>query len=583
MEKKALFAPVWRHWKHAFREYRSLVIGTMASYGVTTYLNDVYKATLWQRIVDQLGKHQNPFGLFMWIPIVGIITFFINRIGDYCITRSESGIIKYLKDYALERIVNYETNFFISNFAGSIVAKARRFATVSEQVYDDFAFIILRVFVVLTGVFLVALHTIPIVGFILLGWSVIFGYVAYRFSKYRSPHDLASAEADSDTTGHQSDIIGASQMIQAYSREYVEFGNFTNTTEIEHQKRLKKWLIKNRQWAVSAILVLLLEGILMYLVIEKSIEGQISVGVVVLVQSYIASVSGYMWQFGRSIANVQNNFADANEMAVLLSEKMDMQAKVFKPTKRASDIHSFTINFSNIHFTYPEKAEKVLHGTSFVLEEGKRYGMVGKTGSGKSTITRLLIRQHDIESGDGVITIGGVSIYDVSKSDLCSLISWVPQDPHFPFRTIRDIISFGNSKASEEKIIHAAKQAACHDFIVKLEKGYDTNVGERGVKLSGGERQRLALAAAILKDAPIFILDEPTSALDSETEDAIQNVLSGMPNKTMIVIAHRLSTVAELDEILVLRDGNISERGSHADLIYKNGQYASLWKKQFRY
>lgn len=584
MEKKELFAPVWRHWKHAFYRYRWLVVGTMVSYGITTFLNDVYKATVWQRIIDALGQHKNPFHLFLTIPVIIIVSWFINRFGDYCITRSESNIIRYLKNYALEHILTYDTNFFLNTFIGSVVAKARRFASVSEQVYDEFAFTVLRVFVILTGVFVIALRTVPIVGFVLLGWSILFGLTSWYLSKLRTPYDLQSARADSYTTGHLSDIVGAVHMVHSYAREKHEYENFKETSQLEHDHRYRKWLRKNVQGAVQAVLVIILELTLMYLVVKKASDGIISVGTVVLVQSFIASVASYMWNFGRSIATVRNAFADAQEMAVILSEKMADAESRNKPSCSTESMQSYDIDFSQVQFSYPQRSISVLNDVSFTLEAGKRYGVIGKTGSGKTTITRLLLRQFDLVGNSGSIRIGGISIYDLPVHELRQLISYVPQDPHFPFRTVREIIAFGKPDATDEEIIQAAKKASCYDFIIEhLEYGFETKVGEQGVKLSGGQRQRLAIAAALLKDAPILILDEPTAALDSETEEAIQMVLKTMKGKTMIVIAHRLTTVAELDEIIVLKNGTVAERGSHSNLLSENGVYASFWKKQFHY
>ena len=582
MKRKQLFAPVWRHWKHAFAKYRWFIVGTMLAYGTTTYIDSVYKATLWRKIIDQLGLHQNPLSLFLTIPILGIICWFINRFGDYCIVVSESNIIRYLKNYAVQHLLSYDTNFFLNSFTGSIVAKTRRFAANSEFVYDEFAFVVLKVIVILTGIFIVALNTIPIVAFVLLGWAIIFGCVSLYFSRLRTPYDLIAADADSHTTGHLSDIVGAIHMVHSYTREQQEYENFTKTTQTEHDKRSNAWLKSNTQWAVQAVLILALETILMYLVINHARTGTISVGTVVLVQSYTASVASYMWAFGRCLTKVRNALADAHEMVELLSEKESSISSELKASHTLRTITSHEILFSHVCFAYKKRAQLVLNDVSLILESGKRYGVVGRTGSGKTTITRLLLRQFELQESGGEICIDGVSIATVTKRELRALISYVPQDPHFPFRTVREIIAFGNPEATNEEIIHAAKQAECHDFIIEhLEYGYDTKVGERGIKLSGGQRQRLAIAAAFLKNAPILILDEPTAALDSETEEAIQRVLKKMEGKTLIVIAHRLSTVAELDEIIVLKNGSVIEKGSHSCLISQNGAYASFWKKQF--
>ena len=583
MEKKQLLAPVWRHWKHAFYKYRWYAIGTLVFYGLTTYLNDVYKVTIWRQIIDSIGKHNDPMPYFVMIPIVGIICWIINRFGDWCLTRAESNIIRFLKNYALERLVCFDTNFFLNTFAGSIGAKAKRFATSSESVFDEMAFTMIRVVIILSGIFFVAMKIVPIAGFILLAWASVFGFLAWYLSRLRTPHDLASANADTHTTGHLSDIIASVHLIHSYVREEAEYEQFTDTTSSEHTFRFRAWWHGNRQWAVQAMLVLILELALMYYVISQAILGIVSVGTVMLVQSFISTVSGYMWMFGRSLTKLRNALADAHEMAELMTEKEPtvFEAQLFDDSQKIID-HS--VAFNNVKFHYPDRIQTVLSDVTFTIPSGSRFGVIGTTGSGKTTITRLLLRQFELSKDCGDIVIGGVSISKLSRDDVRKMISYVPQDPQFPFRSVRDIIALGKHDATDEEIIEAAKKASCHDFIIEqLDYGYNTKVGERGVKLSGGQRQRLAIAAAFLKDALIIILDEPTAALDSETEEAIQQVLKTMKNKTLIVIAHRLTTIAELDEIIVLKNGSVCEQGSHRFLIEKNGVYASFWKKQFHH
>ncbi len=580
-KKQELFAPVWRHWKNAFLEYRWLFIGTTLLYGTSTYLNDVYKITVWKRIIDCLSEHKNPMSLFVLIPIIGIVSWFFNRSADHFLARGEANIIRYLKNYAFQRILNYDTNFFLNAFVGSIVSDAKKFATTTESVYDQFQFTLLRVFVILSGVFIVSLKLFPFVGFILIGWAFVFGLMTWYFLKKRTSYDKELTKADTHTAGVMNDIVGSIHMIHSYTREKEEYVGFEKTTDSENKERLKTWMFGNYQWAVQAIWVLLLEIFLMYFVIQKAIHGEISIGSVVLAQSFVASVSSYMWSFGKSLTAIRTCFAEASEMSKTLNEKEENQENEINDFVSIEEVKNYDINFSNVSFSYPNRNVMVLKEISFDLKAGKRYGMVGRTGSGKTTITRLLLKQFNI--AEGCISIGGISISQISKYDFLRLISYVPQDPHFPFRTVREIISFGKPGASKEEIVEAAKKAACHDFIMSdLENGYETLVGERGVKLSGGQRQRLAIAAAFLRDAPIFIFDEPTSALDSETEEVIQKVLKDMEGKTMIVIAHRLSTVSELDEIIVLENGNIKEKGTHSELLEKkNGVYNGFWKKQF--
>ena len=214
------------------------------------------------------------------------------------------------------------------------------------------------------------------------------------------------------------------------------------------------------------------------------------------------------------------------------------------------------------------------------MAHGERIGLVGVSGSGKTTLTKLLLRFADVQKGE--ILVSGQNIKDVTQESLRKNIAYVPQETSLFHRTIAENIAYGKPGATMQEIIWAAKQANADEFIQDLPKGYETLVGERGIKLSGGQRQRIAIARAILKDAPILVLDEATSALDSESEALIQDALEKlMKGRTSIVIAHRLSTVAGLDRIVVMANGKIVEQGKHADLLQReNGVYAGLWGRQ---
>ncbi len=236
------------------------------------------------------------------------------------------------------------------------------------------------------------------------------------------------------------------------------------------------------------------------------------------------------------------------------------------------------LEFKNVSFSYNTGPE-VLHGLDLEVRPGKTLALVGSTGSGKSTLVKLLLRFYDATKGE--ITLDGKPLKSFTLKSLRSLISYVHQDTYLFHGTVMENIAYGSFGATEEKIIEAAKMAEAHDFILKLTDGYHTIVGERGQKLSGGQRQRLAIARAILKDAPLFIFDEATSSVDNETEAAIQRSLELITrNKTTIVIAHRLSTIVGADRIYVLDQGRVVESGKHQDLINATGVYADLWKVQ---
>jgi ABC-type multidrug transport system fused ATPase/permease subunit len=269
-------------------------------------------------------------------------------------------------------------------------------------------------------------------------------------------------------------------------------------------------------------------------------------------------------------------FADANEMIEIFDTPHSVMDA---PNARPLIVDKGQIRLENVSFGFSEE-RVILRDFNLTVTAGEKIALVGPSGAGKSTVTKLLLRMYDVTSGS--IRVDGQNIAEVTQESLRDTISFVPQEPILFHRSLRDNIRYGRPDATDEEVIAAAKKAHCHEFIEGLSEGYETHVGERGVKLSGGERQRVAIARAILKNAPILILDEATSALDSESEALIQDALRVlMEGKTVIVIAHRLSTIMTMDRIVVIEGGKIAAEGTHDELVAnKGGLYQKLWSIQ---
>jgi ATP-binding cassette subfamily B protein len=302
----------------------------------------------------------------------------------------------------------------------------------------------------------------------------------------------------------------------------------------------------------------------------------ISLPLMILLQNYLFRLVDSMWSFGSIVRTYYESFADAEEMIVILNTPYEVLDQAKKDLKNVKG----EVSFENVTYVYDNNNSKVLDNFSLTIPAGQKVAIIGSSGAGKTTFVRLLMRLFNLNSGK--ILIDGVDISEISQENLREKISFVPQEPVLFHRTLMENIRYGRRNATDEEVFEAAHMAHCDDFIDKLPNGYETFVGERGVKLSGGERQRVAIARAILKNSPILILDEATSSLDSHSESLIQDALHKLvQGKTTIVIAHRLSTIREMDRIIVVEKGKIIEDGTHEKLIkQEKGLYKKLWDLQ---
>ena len=499
------------------------------------------------------------------------------RIAASFIARAEIRGMEALYIEAMDELLAKDLAFFQDNFAGSLTKRALGYARRFEDVFDVFCFQVIANSIPLAFVTVVLWRYSPLLIVTLLG--MLGATFAMVFPMIRQRQRLVGLreEASNKLAGHVADSIANAETVRAFAREPDEARIHARNVGDYGTKTLNTWNYQNlRVDMVTSPMYVLTNTLGLIVALTASGGTGASLGTVFITFSYYAAVTRVMWEFNRIYRNLEGAMTDAAQFAELL---LDPPAVSDAAEIEAFAPGNFAVELRNVSFRYSPAQPLLFENFSLRIEPDSRVGLVGRSGGGKTTLTRLLLRFADVESGE--ILVGGQPIDRVPQAALRRAVGYVPQDPSMFHRSIADNIRVGRPGASDADVRRAAHLAHAAEFIAALPSGYDTLVGERGVKLSGGQRQRVAIARAILKDAPILILDEATSSLDSESEGLIQEALwTLMARRTAIVIAHRLSTVKRMDRLIVLERGRIIEEGSHDALLKHGGLYASLWEHQ---
>lgn len=470
----------------------------------------------------------------------------------------------------------HSVSFFHNNFVGSLVKKVNRFPGSFVGLTDLMVFEVLPL--ILNTLFVIIVLTVKHwqLGLGIIAWVILYVLLNYWFSLYKLKFDLRRSEADSKITGYLADTITNQQNIKLFGGYQKENAGFKDIVEVWRRLRKFTWDISSHFESFQGLSMFLTELAVFYVAIRLWQKGLVTIGDFVLLQVYLINIFHRFWDFGRLVRRYYELVADANEMTEILETPHQITNTL---TAKPLQVLSGAITFKDVIFSYTG-AGKVFNKFNLEILPHERVALVGPSGAGKSTVIHLLLRNYDLDGGS--IKIDNQKIGQATLESLRENIALVPQDPILFHRSLLENIRYGRHSASDGEVLEAAKLAHAHEFIEQFPEGYETLVGERGVKLSGGERQRIAIARAILKNAPILILDEATSSLDSESEHVIQEALDRlMKEKTVIVIAHRLSTIMKADRVIVLANGQIAEQGSHAELLKQTGGlYSRLWQRQ---
>jgi ATP-binding cassette subfamily B protein len=480
-----------------------------------------------------------------------------------------------ITQYMMQHMLKHSYSYYQYNFAGSLANKINDVSygvpQVVEITMNSFITNLMAIAIAMIVMFTVR----PTICFMFVLWIIIFLLGSYYFAK--KAHALSDHTSDlrSQLTGKIVDILGNMNVVRLFANRNREEQNIKHwiNDNITAERAFDWVLIK--MFALQSLSFVVLQALTLAYLIYAREHNWITIGDFALVLTINIYIVDSLWNIGQQFNQFSEQLGKVSQGLRIVFNDHEIKDLPHAPALTAPQ---GKIQFNDVGFLY-QKSSPLFEHLNVVIQAGESVGLVGYSGSGKTTFANLILRLFDVQQG--VILIDGQDIKTVEQDSLRAQISLIPQDPTLFHRSLMENIRYGNINATDAEVMNAAKQAYADDFIMSLPEGYQSLVGERGIKLSGGQRQRIAIARAILKNSPILILDEATSALDSVTEGFIQkSILALMQKRTTLVIAHRLSTLLHMDRILVFNEGKIIEEGTHTGLLAQNGFYAKLWQAQ---
>jgi ATP-binding cassette subfamily B protein len=575
--------PNWKSFNlyiHYWRRWPLLAIGSFLFSLILAFEATIVPLFVALVLGRYIATHTIDVGLMVAVGFFQLVMLLLGYIFDkWALQMLHLNVEKALYEDCFEYLVYQDYAFFANRFSGSLVTQASRLVK-SYTVFTDTIFFDLlpQLVSVLIALGIMIYYSPPIGLAVLVVWLISM-YAVAVFALRRLSMRRAAVRKESEQVGELADTITNALTVKTFAAEKREIQRYSRINGLRASLFIRSWHRAVRNGWIIQTVCAVLQMIVFIGGILAVAHHTLGIATFLLFQIYIF----------RIIYNISNSSFIARQLEVIAGDGEEMiqlleQPPLVQDRPHAAQLHvrHGGIVFQDMSFHYTDSdgsALPLFDNFNLEIKSGQKVGLVGPSGGGKTTITRLLLRFMDIQAGE--ITIDGQNIRDVAQQQLRQSIAYVPQEPLLFHRSIKENISYGKPSATDAEIIAVAKKAFADEFIQELTHGYDTLVGERGVKLSGGQRQRIAIARAMLTDAPILILDEATSALDSESEKLIQKALWRlMKDKTAVVIAHRLSTIQRMDRIIVLDKGAVVEDGSHATLLEEDALYARLWSHQ---
>lgn len=562
------------------RDYRLpaiLFVTAALAAGLWSPLNSYFIKQLINALPHSMSHHGGDLVLWGSLIVLNFIVFdnITWRVVGYLCYKYEGQIKNTMTKTLLNYVLDSSHQFFQDNLSGRIASHITTFSENAGMIVSNLSRDLFRGISLLLGS-LVASFTVNVTFTVVIGvWMLLFGFLSVCMSQRFIRLSDTQAKNESMVSGQLVDIIANHGNVRLFSRKGYELSR----AERFFGKLLKSFKAQEGfavfMLGVQGTLIVAMIAVCVAVLVHLYHAGLVNAGDFALILGLTVNLAHMMWYtmwqydlFNRAYGKCKQS----------LSAIMQPHEIVDKPDAVTMASFQGDITFDKVDFWY-KGSDPLFQQLSLSIKSGEKVGLVGFSGSGKTSFVHLILRLYDITGG--VISIGGRDIASVTQSSLREHIAMIPQDPSLFHRSLMDNIRYSRPDASDEEVIEASKQAHAHGFITQLPEGYESLVGERGIKLSGGQRQRVAVARAILKNAPLLILDEATSQLDSVTEHLIQESLWGlMQGRTTLIIAHRLSTLLQMDRILVFDKGAIVEDGTHKDLLKQGGLYKTLWDAQ---